>query len=333
MGISIVDLDSSKVQSAMVGAVDRVTVGPRADGSMVAYGLIGRATPPATSLDACGGSSSLVAVEVNGAQAHAAKSLPMPAAAIAAAPGSPDLFAALPCDGQVVKIAGDPTAESGALSFTKVSDLSGAAAIAVLDERVWAAGTMPSSPECEGTSGNRCSPGIPIECPEPSSPHLAFVTDGARLVMQSIPVSGGMPITLELPERRETMISTDDPAKQHAQVLHSLAITPIDLVALPGGQYVSVITTSEYYIESLTDQSTFPPTTVLPCLQATTGDWMLIDMASSSVAQRVRTECMLTVGPSDMFMGWACDAPPEGEATAMGASYLPTSIGALFGAR
>jgi hypothetical protein len=172
--------------------------------------------------------------------------------------------------------------------------------------------------------------GTPYSCPEPSGPHLGYVDQGARLVVQSIPLAGGAPVTLELPERRETMIDKSDPAEQHAQVLHSLGIVPLDLVAQPGGQYVSVVATSEYYIESLTDQLTGDQ--ILPCLQASTGDWMLLDMASSSVAQRVRTECDLTVGPSSLFPQWKCGAPPDGEDTMEG-NYMPTSIGALFGAR
>ena len=71
---------------------------------------------------------------------------------------------------------------------------------------------------------------------------------------------------------------------------------------------------------------------ILPCLKTTTGDWLLMDLASSSVAQRVRTTCNLTTGPADVFVNWACDDPPDGEASTVG-SYQPTSVGALFGAR
>ena len=48
--------------------------------------------------------------------------------------------------------------------------------------------------------------------------------------------------------------------------------------------------------------------------------------------QRIRTECDLTVGPSSLFPQWKCGAPPDGEDTMEG-NYMPTSIGALFGAR
>ena len=66
-------------------------------------------------------------------------------------------------------------------------------------------------------------------------------------------------------------------------------MTPLDLVTLPGGQYVSLITTNTYYIAALAQGATV----ILPCLKITTADWMLMDMASSSVASRVRTNCNL----------------------------------------
>ena len=126
------------------------------------------------------------------------------------------------------------------------------------------------------------------------------------------------------------MVDKNDVARQHAQVLKALGVVPSDLVTLPGGQYVGLVTKSRYYIEELTDGF---GTRILPCLDATTADWILIDMASSSVAQRVRTSCAVTVEPGAFFADWECDQPPEGERNAFPAQYTPTSIGALFGAR
>jgi hypothetical protein len=159
---------------------------------------------------------------------------------------------------------------------------------------------------------------------------IGFAISGSQVILQSIPLGGGMPIEVTLPPRRETMISTDDPAMAEAQVLPALGLTPVDLVVLPGAQYVGVVTQSLYYtVERVTSTNLI----LLPCLKASTGDWMLVDMASSSIAERVRTACMLTTGPSDLeFRNWACDTPPAGEKSAF-ADYLPISIGSLFGAR
>src|SRR4051812_20928012 len=66
-GIAIVDLDGGSVQNAAVGPVDRVTVGPGSDGLMVAYGLVGRVSPPDKPKDlaTCTGTSKIVSVSVD----------------------------------------------------------------------------------------------------------------------------------------------------------------------------------------------------------------------------------------------------------------------------
>jgi hypothetical protein len=107
-------------------------------------------------------------------------------------------------------------------------------------------------------------------------------------------------------------------------------VRPLDLVVLPGGQYVSIVTASEYYITDIVDAQS--GIVIDPCLDATTGDWLLVDLASSSIAQRVRTQCNLTMDNQNaLFPDWNCDAAPAGESPAT--SYQPISVGALFGAR
>ncbi|HEU4611696.1 MAG TPA: hypothetical protein VFS15_06450, partial [Kofleriaceae bacterium] len=119
--------------------------------------------------------------------------------------------------------------------------------------------------------------------------------------------------------------------RQHAQVLHPLGTVPLDLVALPGGQYVSIVTKSSFYIESLVDAGF--GTVILPCLTTESADWILVDLASSSVAQRVRTHCKITgMRSGAIFDSWDCDEPPEAEQSTQG-DYVPLSVGALFGAR
>ena len=326
-GIAIVDVETGTVTNADVGPVDQVTVGPAADGRMVAYGLVGRVAPPDTPLQPCMGSSSVVAVFVDTVAVSAPKPLPMAVSAIAAAPAQPAVFATLPCAGQVARIEGDPTNEIAQLTLTMVSELRNAAAVAVLGDRVWAAGTRPSAPMC--TQG-QCTTMSSTACPETSTNRVSYVADGARLLVQSLPIAGGNAITLELPERRETMVDADDLARQHAQVLHPLGSVPLDLVALPGGQYVGIVMRNSYYIESLVDPLAG---VILPCLKTTSSDWILVDMASSSIAQRVRTHCMITnMRQGAYFDNWECDQPPDAERTTQG-EYMPVSIGALFGAR
>ena len=330
-GISIVDLDTGSVASAMVGPVDRVTVGPGGDGRLRAHGLVGRVQPTINPLDSCTGTSSLVTIDVDAPQIVTAKPLGEAVSDLAAAPESVGLFATLPCSNRVAKIEGD--FDTGSPTLVEFAPLSRAAVVAVAGGRVFAAGTDPALPHCVAANGAAaaCLPdSTPGACPPSALPanSVDYVTEGAHLVVQSIPLAGGMPITLDLSGRRETIFDEDDPAKQHAQVLQAIGTVPLDLVALPGGQQVGLVATSTYYIQQLTAGAQ----TVLPCLDATTSDWMLLDLASSSIAQRVRTSCALVVGPADAFPNWECDVPPLGERSAFG-DYVPVSVGALFGAR
>jgi hypothetical protein len=232
----------------------------------------------------------------------------------------------LPCANQVARIEGDPTSEVAQLTLTKLSDLKNAAAIAVQGDRVWAAGTEPSTPMC---LMGACTASASLACPETTNNRVSYVGQGARLAVQSIPIAGGTATTVVLPERRETMVDTMDASRQHAQVLHPLASVPLDLVALPGGQYVAVVMKNNYFIDSTFDGLQY----ILPCLKVSTADWLLVDMASSSIAQRVRPHCMITnMRTGAYFSSWACDDPPEAERTTQG-DYVPLSVGALFGAR
>lgn len=328
-GIAIVDLDTNEVHNVMVGPVDRITVGPigpMGNVRMVAYGLVGRVAPPDNVLATCMGSSSVVAVFVDMPAVSAAKPLGAAVSGISAAPAQPLVFASLPCAGQIARIDGDPTSEVAQLMLTKMSDLPNAAAVAVLGDRAYAAGTKPSLPLCTGT----CSSTTSTACPETSTNRVNYIQEGARLLVHSVPIAGGTPVTIELPERDQTMLDAGDGAGSHAQVMHPFGTVPLDLVALPGGQYVSVVTKNYYYIESAVD-ATFG--VILPCIKAETADWMLIDIASSSIAQRVRAHCMITnIRSGALFPDWKCDDPPEGEMSKHG-DYTPVSVGALFGVR
>ena len=304
--------------------VDRITVGPTLDGHVVAYGLISRVAPPVGPVDTCTGTSSLISVDVDTPAATVTPvALGQAVADIAAAPNTPALFAALPCTGKVSRYANG--------TFTDIATLPRAAVLAVSGEKVWAAGTRPSTPVCGNTSGETpCTPAAVPDCSSTASIQLGYVTTGASLVVESIPLAGGAATEVDVPEPRETMIATNDPARQHAQVLRALSVQPLDLVVLPGGQYVSLITTNTYFITALGS----PGNVVLPCLRTITGDWMLMDMANSSVAQRVRTKCDLAVGTptGNEFPTWICEDAPVGQTPALG-EYQPTSVGALFGAR
>nr|HEX4317107.1 hypothetical protein [Kofleriaceae bacterium] len=338
-GITIVDLDAGTVASSSAGAsVDRVTVGANGTGGHTAYGLISRVQAPSSPLDSCSGASSIVATDVDSPADATPVGTSTALSDIAADPQQALLFATDPCDGEVVRL--DASSDSTAINATMVSALARANVLTVLGERIWAAGTTPAVPVCLDANGNtiKCNADSPIECPVTDNTltnYVAYVTTGAAMVVQSIPTTGSdAPLEFDVPDRRETMVSLDDDAQQHAQVLRAFSAVPNDLVALPGGQFVSVVASSEYFIQELVETGGVGGDKILlPCLDGKTSDWLEFDMASLSIASRVRTECNLTVGQADPpFVDWGCDVPPANETSKFGA-YTPASVGALFGAR
>ena len=323
-GIAIVDIDTGVVQTTTVAGVERITVGPDADGRMLAHGLINRIAPEVNPLLVCTGTSSLVTIDIGAPPAAAtAKPLENAVSDVAAAPETVGLFATLPCRGKVARVTGD--IETGQPTLEDFATLPRASVLAVAGGRVIAAGTEQSEPTCSPS----CQPTSSTSCTGPAPPSkVNFVDTGANLIVLSIPIAGGMPVTIDLPARRETLLDESDPANAHAQVLNAFGTVPIDLVALPGGQHVGLVSSSNYYIEELQDSGFV----VLPCLNATTADWLLLDLASGSLSSRVRTSCSLEVGQADLFPDWKCDVPPVGEQSIFG-EYIPVSVGALFGAR
>ncbi|MGE3766759.1 MAG: hypothetical protein AB7L94_31185, partial [Kofleriaceae bacterium] len=210
------------------------------------------------------------------------------------------------------------------LAVENIAAIERAAVLTVAGNRIWAAGTDTAVPFCEGPPLGTCSPSSAPSCTATPQNDLGYANEGATLIVASISLDGSDVIRFVAPDHRETMLDRDDGAEQHAQVLKALSIVPIDLVTLPGGQFVSVIAQSKYFIVALLPD--------LPCLEAMAEEWMLFDLASSAVAQRVRTFCEVEATPPIVtFPNWKCGDPPLAEQSKV--QYHPTSVGALFGAR
>ncbi|MGE5184522.1 MAG: hypothetical protein ACM31C_20770 [Acidobacteriota bacterium] len=333
-GVAIVDLESGTVQNASGPSVDKITVGQGQDGTLQAFGLVGRVRPPAGPLDPCSGSSQMVTVPVDSPPASVqATPLAQATSDLAAAPNAPGLYATEPCAGKVVRLDGELSSDVS---------LERAALLAVAGGRVWAVGSHAATPVCFDVNFNPepCPANATESCTSGnySSGAIGWANPGAQLVVESIPLAGGSPIEIDLPERRETMLDAGDPrdsAHENARDLHPLYLEPLDLVVLPGAQYIGVVTTSTYYTMEFIGPTSGGTAVILPCLSANIGDWLLIDSASTAVAERVRTECDLTYGINDIagvFQTWECADPPAGEQNTQ-TPYFPTSVGALFGAR
>jgi hypothetical protein len=143
-----------------------------------------------------------------------------------------------------------------------------------------------------------------------------------------LPVGATPAQSVVLTELRETVVSSDDPSQQHAQVLHPLDVIPYDLAVMEGGQFVGILARSRYFIEELSDSFQV----ILPCMSVTSSSWMLMDVASISVADRIRTKCTALVSSGAFFANWTCADPPLGEQSTLG-EYEATRASALFETR
>lgn len=127
--VVLVDIDAGTLTNLPIsGKPDRVTVG----GNGIAYVLVGR-VPPATGNGTCSGSSTVLAVPLDGSATSTVVSGQAIADIAAAGAG---VYGVNPCQGKVSRLdGGDP-----ALSM----NLSGASSVAIEGVRIWAVGSSAS---------------------------------------------------------------------------------------------------------------------------------------------------------------------------------------------
>jgi hypothetical protein len=303
-GFVIADLETGTATPVDGPPIARVTVGLMADGRAVAYGLVDRVAPPEID-EACSTTVSTIArfdvdnpvLEMYSAGAGLAD--------IAAGIDAPALVGAAPCLDAVVSLDIETN--------TTLADLPRAAVVAIQGTRVWAAGTEAARIIYDGAIIDYCD-------------------DDAIQVLISVDIRGGGPQVVRLPRRRETMIDTDDPAREHAQVMKPLSALPLDLVVLAGGEFVALATRYRFHSSALVQTGPLGNVVVLPQMDATTSDIVLVDGASLTPAQRVRSACTLVAGTADIFPNWTCGDATESEQPKF-AQYETIALGALFGAR
>jgi hypothetical protein len=304
-GFTIVDLETGEVRPIDTGgiAITRVTVGVADDGRIMAYGLVNPVAVPEVD-EVCATTSSRIAmIDLAAPDQVTFRDVTMGLADLAAGVDVAGLFGAAPCTDEIVQF------EEGDGAEVHLADLPRAASVAIQGTRVWGAGTQAS--KIRYTGGE-----------------IDFVEDDAIEILTSIDLRGGGATQFAMNRRRETMIDTDDPAREHAQVMKPLSALPLDLVVLAGGEFIGVATRYKYHSSALTDGIVV----VLPEMDGTVSDLILIDGATLTAAQRVRTDCDLVTGNADIFPNWECATTDEAETPRLG-TFEPTALGALFGAR
>jgi hypothetical protein len=297
-GLDVIDLDAGTVVALAVGKSDRVAVGVDDTGTATLYALQGR-VGPAIGSGACGtGSSTVLAMAIDGTS----KTTVTSAAAIADISASADaVFGAEPCAGEVANL------KSG----SKLLTLTGAATVAVQNDKLWAAGSQPPTTD---TSGN---------------------PQGARIVLASIGLDGTNLAQVTLPPKSELVTYDHDDGHELSINIHADTEIPVDLAVLPGGEYVALIGQMDSHRDSEYDES--EDRTAIPTMDAEVYDVMLADPQTGSLAQRVRAKCTLTLmqpARPDVaeFPDWSCGDPPENE-TPTSSTFVPAAVAALYGAR
>jgi len=160
------------------------------------------------------------------------------------------------------------------------------------------------------------------------------VPDGvvdAWLVVGEADVDGQNAELHQLPPIVERVLATDVdfPDQDLTQDLHANEVTARDVVLLPGGEQLAFTIGAVLHGDEVTDGSF---TSILPQLDITTEEYLLLDVSTQVTNQRVRTRCTIVQECSFAcyFDTWSClqdlDTPAVGE-------FVPTGITALFGAR
>ena len=160
------------------------------------------------------------------------------------------------------------------------------------------------------------------------------VPDGiidAWLVLGSVDTAAGGAEVDALPPVVEAIVATDleFPDQSVTQQLHANDVVAEDLVILPGGQHLGLLTRTVLHGDQVSD---IFGTIIIPRVDVTTREYWLLDAATRVFTQRVRPECGITVGPCDIDFTCDWECLPDID-NAIAGTFSPTGIAALFGAR
>lgn len=312
-GVTIVDLKAARaggaaVRFAPLGPVGRVVI-PEADDGRV-FALVHRAQ----GLDCAGQPDARIAsLALDDAEAEAAI-VPYdgPAHDLAVAAGGDMLVIADGCRGQVVRM------DAGG-AYEVLAVLPSACTVALANDRIWAVGAVvPDAPDTSGAHLRVLSLDLNGE-PAGVEPR----EDGD---MPPMP-----PSTIDLPPMREQVVTPlfAEPGQIALQQVDADALHAFDLAVTPGADAIAILVEGRYIAA---EQGDFFGSPVLPAMDVRTHEYLLVDTATATVVQRVRTRCDLTVVPEDAVVSaWEC--APTGGLDTLETAYAPRAISVLYGSR
>jgi hypothetical protein len=311
-GVSVVDLEAAAAGETTasfedVGNVSALATATREDGGTAVYALIDGAD-----VDSCNsGATSKILVLALGASNETAALIdygsPLPdIAAIGAddpdGAGEPALFVADPCIGAIVRV--NPSSPEQRQTLAGAPKMT---TVAVLDGRVWGVGSQTPSPQQEL---------------------------GARLVLVSDGYFGGAPTMVELPEGEESAVSVDfsGSGQRAVQQLDADRIRARDLAVLPGSEQLALLVQADF--DGAETGNIFGQP-IIPRMEMTTIEYVLVSSASGTYAQRARTYCDLAWESNPLnppvLDNFECTQAPGQDVTSV--EFVPGTLTVLYGAR
>ena len=298
-GLIVVDLAAARrgeaqVEEVALGAVGAVALVQPAGGPARAVALIDRSR--AFGCDDALPASSLAVVDLAAPDAGRSIDLAGPIADIAADLDA--VYLADPCDGAIERLTDLPAGTPEALFA-----LEAARAVAVQGGRVWGAGTVPLSG-----------------------------SDGARVVLTSSDPQGADMTSVSLPPAQERARSTDfEGDDQRVEiVIEADKLRPFELVALPGGDLVALLTEGYFHSEEWTDIFGDP---VVSEIELTTFEYLLVQASSRAVVHRLRTFCDGTATSGATLENFECGEQSDQHVLDDPDMYRPLQLSAIYGGR
>ncbi len=202
-----------------------------------------------------------------------------------------------PCADTVALISpfANPNGRNNALAVTGVS------AVAIDAGRVWGVGAQPSA----GATG-------------------------AFHLLGSVEIDGTGATMIELPSSEERAVANDFSGQgQFAEMrMNADGLVAIDLAVLPGGEHVGILSIGAYHGEEQGDPFFGA---IIPEMDLTAFEYLLVDTASGVPVQRVRTRCDLVWANNAFLDDFSCSQAPGQDVVSP--AFIPEQLSVLYGVR
>jgi len=303
-GISIIPLrealdDAAPVFTELgnVGAV-AVAAGATAQDAPRVFALLDRAPATIDCTDTATASSIVVVALDTPAQIVAEAAPEAAITDIAVDPTGGTLALADPCADEVAIM----TPASSQTERATLQRLRRPTSVAILDGRVWSAGAQPATAD-----------------------------QGAFHVLGSVRLDGSNASVVAMPVAQEVArsLNFDDPGQSAEIRIDADDLVVLDMAVLPGAEHIALLSRGAY---RGTPQGNLIFGPIIPAMTLDAWEYLLVDAASGVSVQRVRTRCDLTWAHNAFLDQFECATVP-GQQLATGASYAPTHVAVLGGAR